>query len=73
MSLPKPYHRNWRAIKPGPNSGYSSWGYIIDKQYAQSPAHYVRAYKIVQADLEKLFEYVAPSPRKFADLFLPDS
>ena len=62
MSLPKPYHRNWRAIKPGPNSGYSNWGYIIDKQYAQSPAHYVRAYKIVQADLERLFEYVEPSP-----------
>lgn len=62
MSLPKPYHRNWRAIKPGPNSGYSGWGYIIDKQYAQSPTHYVRAYQIIQADLERLFEYVEPSP-----------
>ena len=61
MSLPKPYHRNWRAIKRGPNSGYSSWGYIRDREYAQSPAHYVRAYKIIQADLERLFEYIEPS------------
>ena len=61
MSLPKPYHRNWRAIKPGPNSGYSSWAYIRDKEYAQSATHYVRAYKIIQADLERIFEYVEPS------------
>ena len=62
MSLPKPYHRNWRAIKPGANSGFSSWAYIIDKEYAQSPTHYVRAYEIIQADLERLFEYIEPSP-----------
>ena len=62
MSLPKPYHRNWRAIKSGPNSGYSGWAYIIDKQYALLPTHYVRAYELIQADLEKLFEYVEPSP-----------
>jgi hypothetical protein len=61
MSLPRPYHRNWRAIKPATNSGYSNWAYIIDKEYAKSPTHYVRAYKLLQADLEKLFEYVEPS------------
>lgn len=61
MSVPKPYHRNWRAIKPASNSGYSGWAYIIDKEYAQSPSHYVRAYQIIQGDLEKVFEYVEPS------------
>lgn len=62
MGLPKPLHRNWRAIKSGPNSGYSGWAYIIDKEYARSPTHYVRAYEMIQADLQKLFEYVEPSP-----------
>jgi hypothetical protein len=61
MSLPKPYHRNWRAIKPAPNSGYSGWAYIIDKDYAKSPTHYVRAYNIIQSDLQRIFEFVEPS------------
>ncbi|MGB3488092.1 MAG: hypothetical protein WBA62_08300 [Xanthobacteraceae bacterium] len=62
MSLSKPFHRNWRAMKPGSNSGYSSWAYIIDKGYAYLPAHYVRAYQMIQSDLQRLFEYVEPSP-----------
>jgi hypothetical protein len=48
-------------MKPGPNAGYSGWAYIVDREYAQSPAHYVRAYAMIQADLQKLFEYVEPS------------
>lgn len=61
MSLSKPYRRNYRAIKPGKNSGYSDWAYIRDKEYAKSPDHYVRAFLMIQQDLQKLFEYVEPS------------
>ncbi|MCQ4190071.1 hypothetical protein [Methylocystis suflitae] len=61
MSHSKPFHRNLRAMKPGPNSGYSGWAYIVDKEYAQDPAHYIRAYIIIQKDLEKIFDYIEPS------------
>lgn len=48
-------------MKPGFNSGYSSWAYILDPDYARDPLHYVRAYLLIQRDLERLFEYVEPS------------
>ncbi|RZJ45875.1 MAG: hypothetical protein EON87_06430 [Brevundimonas sp.] len=61
MSFSKPFHRNVRGIKSGPNSGYSGWAYIIDPEYAKEPSHYVRAYLLIQEDLKLLFEYVEPS------------
>jgi hypothetical protein len=61
MSIFKPYHRNYRKIKEGFNSGYSGWAYTNDDAYAKTPIHYVRAYKLIQNDLEKLFEYLEPS------------
>ena len=61
MSHSKPFHRNYRAIVDGPNSGYSQWAYIIDRDYSQSPEHYVRAFLLIQSDLQRLFEFVEPS------------
>jgi hypothetical protein len=61
MPIDRPFHRNMRKLKEGPNSGYSSWAYIHDRDYAKAPAHYVRAFLIIQSDLAKLFEYVEPS------------
>jgi hypothetical protein len=62
MTIAKPYHRNYRAMKPdGPNASYSSEAYISDDDYARSAAHYVRAFLIIQKDLEDIFEYVEPS------------
>ncbi len=61
MSITKPYHRNYRGSISGNNSGYSSWAYIEDKEYAKSPEHYVRAFLLIQDDLKKLFEYIEPS------------
>ena len=60
MAQNKPFHRNWRGMKPGPNAGYSGRGYIIDKEYAIEPMHYTRAFLIIEKDLEQLFEYVEP-------------
>jgi hypothetical protein len=45
----------------GPNSGYSSWAYIIDKEYSENPIHYIRAFLIIQNDLKELFEFIEPS------------
>lgn len=61
MSFDKPFHRNYRPIKQGENSGYSDWAYIVDKGYAQKPEYYTRAFSIIQEDILKLFEYVEPS------------
>jgi hypothetical protein len=61
MSLAKPFHRNYRAIKPGPQPGYSIWAYIHDRDYAKNPEHYVRALILIQNDLRSIFEYLEPS------------
>ena len=45
----------------GPNSGYSEWAYIVDRQYAKSPEHYVRAFLLIQSDIQRLFEFIEPS------------
>lgn len=60
MSISKPFHRNYRKVKEGSNSGYSDWAYIVDRDYAQSPEHYTRAFSIIQSDLMKLFEFLEP-------------
>ncbi len=60
MSVAKPFHRNYRGIKPGPQSGYSSWGYILDREYAKNAEHYVRAFTLIQSDLQSIFEYLEP-------------
>lgn len=61
MGVLKPYHRTVRAMKPRDNAGYSAWAYIRDRSYARQPEHYVRAYLLIQADLQSIFEYVEPS------------
>jgi hypothetical protein len=45
----------------GPQSGYSSWAYICDRNYANNAEHYVRALILIQNDLQSIFEYVEPS------------
>ncbi len=45
------------------NSGYSSWAYIVDRSYSEAPEHYVRAFLLIQSDLQRLFEFVEPSDK----------
>lgn len=61
MSQPKPFHRNYRGFIDCENAVYSQWAYIMDREYAQSPEHYVRAFLLIQKDLQRLFEFVEPS------------
>ncbi|WP_339765697.1 hypothetical protein [uncultured Hoeflea sp.] len=61
MGIAKPFHRNFRAIKQGPNSGFSGTAYITDSEYAENAEHYVRAFTLIQNDLGSIFEYVEPS------------
>lgn len=61
MSLGKPFHRNYRGIKPSHQSGYSGWAYLEDREYAKNPEHYARAFILIQNDLQAIFEYIEPS------------
>ena len=61
MPISKPYHRNYRGIINGPNSGYSQWAYVVDRDYASSPEHYVRAFLLIQSDLQRLLEFIEPA------------
>ena len=64
MPILKPFRRNFRAVRSGPdrpNAGHSSWAYIAEPEYAEAPEHYLRSFLILQADLQKLFEFVEPS------------
>jgi hypothetical protein len=61
VSFAKPFHRNYRGIKPGLNSGYSNWAYIRDREYAKNAEHYVRAFALIQNELQAIFEYLEPS------------
>lgn len=61
MGHNKPFHRNYRRIKAGSNSGYSDWAYIVDHSYAQHPEHYTRAFSVIQQDILNLFESIEPA------------
>lgn len=61
MSQSKPFHRNYRGFVESANSGYSQWAYIVDRSFAQAPEHYVRAFLLIQSDLQRLFEFIEPS------------
>ena len=66
MSHPKPFHRNVRGFVDSRNSGYSQWAYIVDRAYAHSPEHYVRAFLLIQNDLQRLFEFIEPADTNMA-------
>ena len=61
VSFMKPFHRNYRGIKHGVNSVYSDWAYIRDREYAKNAEHYVRAFALIQNELQSIFEYLEPS------------
>ncbi|GAF05568.1 hypothetical protein [Saccharicrinis fermentans] len=63
MRIELPYHRIYRpVIESHPNAGYSSWAYIVDRNYCQSGHSYVRAFLLILEDLKRIFEFIEPSP-----------
>ena len=59
MSVLKPFKRTARQRADG--SYRSQCGYVKHSQFAAAPAHYVRAFAILQKDLLELFDYVEPA------------
>ena len=63
MQLNKPFHRTYRPVKDGQNSGYSSKAYIVDHDYAKNPLQYTRGFLMIQKELRDLFEFIEPADR----------
>jgi len=61
MTIKKPYHRNCRQFVDGHYSEGGRWQYMVHPDYAKSPEHYVRAFLLIQKDLQTLFDYVEPA------------
>jgi hypothetical protein len=60
MALQKPFKRTVRMLTNGSYSNDGHWQYLLHPKYANDPQHYIRAFLLIQEDLQKLFEYVEP-------------
>lgn len=75
MGIDKPYYRIIRVTK---DTGFCDW--VSDERYSDDRYELCHAYKIIEQDLKKLFEYINPSDsnrktysHRLFDLFLRSS
>ena len=61
MSVIKPYHRTCRQFVDGSYSEGGRWQYLLHKKFANDPQHFVRAFLMLQADLQELFTFIEPA------------
>jgi len=61
MGITRPYKRICRQFVDGTYSASGQWRYLYHHDFAQSPEQYVRAFLLIQKDLQALFDYVEPS------------
>jgi hypothetical protein len=62
VPIDKPYYRTCRQFKNGDYIGY----FVTHAKFAQSPEHYVRAFLLLQKDLQELFDYIEPADANLA-------
>jgi hypothetical protein len=61
MTVYKPFRRTFRQFRDGNYSEGGRWKYILHPNYAETPGQYIRAFLLLQEDLQKLFQYIEPS------------
>jgi hypothetical protein len=61
MGLSAPYKRTVRQLKDGSYSNNGNGAYIWHPNYAVAPTQYIKAFLLLQKDLEKLFDYIEPA------------
>ena len=49
-----------RTVRPDEDGVFRA-GYVVSEYYCEQPLRYIRAARIIEADIKKLFEYVDPS------------
>jgi len=63
MSITHPYRRTCRQFKDGQYFEGGRWEYLVHPKFAQSPEHYVRAFLLIQKDLQELLDYIEPADK----------
>jgi hypothetical protein len=66
MGVNKPYYRTARQFADGFYSTSGRSRYIYHSAYADEPSNYIRAFLLIQKDLQTLFEYIEPSDQNLA-------
>ena len=61
MGIIRPYKRTCRQFTDGSYSNSAKYKYIYHPNFAKSPEQYVRAFLLIQKDLQNLFDYIEPS------------
>jgi hypothetical protein len=61
MPIVRPYKRTCRQFTDNTYSHSGKWRYLVHEKFANSPAHYIRAFLLIQKDLIKLFDYIEPA------------
>ncbi len=61
MGITRPYRRTCRQFTDGSYSISGKWMYVLHRKYAKAPEQYIRAFLLLQKDLQLLFDYIEPS------------
>jgi hypothetical protein len=61
LTVAKPYYRTVRQFADGSYSEGGRSFYILHGSYANEPSNYIRAFQLIQKDLQTIFEYIEPS------------
>jgi len=61
MSVNRPYRRTIRQFTDDEYAEGGRWKYIQHSKFAESPEHYIRAFLLIQKDLQQIFDFVEPA------------
>ncbi|MEQ1799844.1 MAG: hypothetical protein ABL872_17940 [Lacibacter sp.] len=61
MALNRPFKRTCRQFTDGSYSNSGKYQYLYHANFAKSPGQYIRAFLLIQKDLQLLFDYIEPS------------
>jgi hypothetical protein len=60
VPLKRPFRRTCRQFSDGSFANSGVGRYIEHPKYAQDPEKYIRAFLLIQKDVQTLFEYIDP-------------
>ena len=63
MSITKPFRRTCRELADGSYERSGNGRYVKHPRFAVAPEQYVRAFLLIQKDLQELFDYVEPADK----------
>ena len=63
MGIARPFRRTCRQLEDGSYENAGNGRYVTHPRFAVAPEQYVRAFLLIQKDLQELFDYVEPADR----------